>query len=79
MTRRLTPPVCPTCLRTHWEIMSTRSAYEHVHMRGMRFRAVVAQGIGPRPWKYDGVYAHPRYHVAELDRWLAATSESSAA
>lgn len=75
---RLQPPVCPTCLRKHWEIMSTRSAYQHVHMRGERFRQAVADGQGPEAWIHD-VYAHPRYHVGELDRWLAETSRTVAA
>ena len=69
---RLQAPTCPTCLRRHWEIMSTRSAAHHVHMRNERFRTVVAKGMGPKAWVAD-VYTFPRYHVDELNRWLAAT------
>lgn len=74
---RLQAPSCATCLRNHWEIMSTRSAAHHVHMRVERFRTVVDAGHGPKPWAHD-VYRFPRYHVDELDRWLAATAEVAA-
>lgn len=75
---RLQPPVCPTCLRRHWEIVSTARAAQHVHIRAERFRKVIKEGHGPRPWAAD-VYKFPRYHVAELDRWLQATSVEAAA
>lgn len=73
---RIQPPVCPRCLRRHWELMSTTAAALHVHVRIERFRKAVEEGTGPQPWAHE-MYVHPRYHVTELDRWLTATTQSS--
>ena len=70
-------PVCPTCNRRHWEIVATETASRHVHMDTDRFRRLVKDGRGPARWAHDA-YKFPRYHVNELDRWLAATAERAA-
>ena len=75
---RITGPECPTCLRRHWELVSTEAASKHCHMDTDRFKRIVAAGNGPKPWTHD-VYAFPRFHVAELDRWMAATTRTDAA
>lgn len=75
---RLQPPTCPTCRRNHWEIVATESAARHCHMRTERFRQAVKDGKGPPAWRFD-IYTYDRYHVAELDRWLATTSREVAA
>ena len=70
-------PVCSTCGRRHWEIVATEMAARHVHMDVDRFKRLAQEDRGPARWAHD-VYAHPRYHVNELDRWLAATAERAA-
>lgn len=70
---RLQPPVCPTCQRRHWELVATETAAVHCHMERRRFRDAIDKGKGPTPWAHD-IYTYPRYHVDELDRWLATTA-----
>lgn len=69
-------PFCPTCHRRHWEIVATEAAARHCHMATRRFRAALKAGDGPQVWAHD-VYATPRFHVSELDRWLSESRSTA--
>lgn len=75
---RVSPPLCPSCLRSHWDTVAAETAANHCHMSVKLFRKLVREGRGPAPSLADA-YEFPRYSVLELDRWRHATREQVAA